>query len=68
LIAETGQPLEKDYWDVDQVVLTTRAGANTTTWDKQVIIPDDPDLADRAFQAELELARRVGVYCYPPNV
>ena len=61
---ETGQPMEKDHWDVDQIVLTTRELVRKyhLAWDKQVVIPDDPDLADRVFQAGLELANRVGVY------
>lgn len=61
---ETGQPMEKEAWDVDQVVLTTRALVRKyhLGWDKNVVIPDDPDQADRVFQAGLELAEQVGVY------
>jgi methylamine--corrinoid protein Co-methyltransferase len=61
---ETGQPMEKDHWDVDQLAITTRELVRKyhLAWDKQVITPDDPDLADRVFQAGLELANRVGVY------
>jgi methylamine--corrinoid protein Co-methyltransferase len=61
---ETGQPMEKDHWDVDQIVLTTRELVRKyhLAWDKNEVIPDDPDLADRVFQAGLELANRVGVY------
>jgi methylamine---corrinoid protein Co-methyltransferase len=61
---ENGQPMEKEQWDVDQIVLTTRELVRKYRlgWDKQVIVPDDPDLTDRVFQAGLELANRVGVY------
>jgi methylamine---corrinoid protein Co-methyltransferase len=61
---ETGQPMEKDHWDVDQIAITTRELVRKyhLAWDKEVVIPDDPDLADRVFQAGLELASRVGVY------
>ena len=46
---ETGQPMEKDHWDVDQVALTTRELVRKyrLAWNKEVMIPDDPDLADR---------------------
>jgi methylamine--corrinoid protein Co-methyltransferase len=61
---ETGQPMQKDQWDIDQVALTTRELVRKygLAWDKQTIVPDNPDLADWVFQAGLELAGRSGVY------
>jgi methylamine--corrinoid protein Co-methyltransferase len=32
-------------------------------YDKSVIVPSDDDLADRLFQAGMELATEVGIYC-----
>ena len=60
----TGQKMEKERWDIDQIVLTTRQLVRKyhLSWDNQIIIPADPDLADRVFQAGLELAERIGVY------
>lgn len=59
-----GLPMEKDAWDVDQVAMTTRELVRKyrIAWDKNVIVPNDPDLADRVFQAALDLAERLGVY------
>lgn len=61
---ETGEQMEKDRWDVDQIALKTRELVIKyhLAWDKSVIIPDDPDMVDRIFQAGLELANQVGVY------
>jgi methylamine---corrinoid protein Co-methyltransferase len=60
----TGQKMEKERWDIDQILATTRQLVNKyhLNWDKQKIIVDNPDLADRVFQAGLELVSRVGVY------
>jgi len=60
----TGPKMEKERWDIDQILLTTRRLVRKyqLAWDKEVIIPDDPDLGDRVFQAGLELASQVGVY------
>jgi methylamine---corrinoid protein Co-methyltransferase len=60
----TGPQMEKERWDIDQIALATRQLVRKyhLTWDKQVVIPADPDLADRVFQAGLELASQVGVY------
>jgi methylamine--corrinoid protein Co-methyltransferase len=60
----TGQKMEKERWDIDQILLTTRQLVRKyhLSWDSQVIVPADPDLADRVFQAGLELAGRIGVY------
>lgn len=59
-----GIPMEKDAWDIDQVAMTTRELVRKYRlgWDKNVIVPNDTDLADRLFQAALDLAERLGVY------
>ena len=62
--AQGGPKMDKSAWDFEQIVLTTRELVQkfALSWNKEVIIPDDPDLADRVFQAGFELACRVGIY------
>jgi len=62
--AQTGTPLKKDEWDFEQVTLTTRelVSKYSLKWRKDRVIPDDPDLVDRLFQAGLDLAATTGVY------
>lgn len=63
--AKTGPQVKKSDWDLDHVVLPTKKIVKKydIQWDKQRVVPDDPDLADRVFQAALELAEQIGVYC-----
>ncbi len=62
--SNTGQQVKKDDWDFDHIVIPTRTLVKKygLSWSRQRIIPNDPDLADRVFQAALELAAG-GVYC-----
>ncbi len=62
--AHTGRPIKKENWDLDQVVMTTRSLVKKygIAWDKQSVIPDNPDLIDRIFQAALDLVAATGVY------
>ena len=65
--SKTGQKVNKTDWDMDHVVLPTMnlVKKYDLTWDKQSVILTDPTVADRIFQAALELAASTGVYC--PN-
>jgi len=62
--ASSGPRMSKDDWDFDCIVMPTRKLVKKygISWDPDVVIPNDPDLADRVFQAGLELAVRSGVY------
>jgi len=62
--AENSLPMEKEDWDFNQIAMRTRdlARKYQLAWDKEVIIPNDPGLADRVFEAGLELACEAGVY------
>lgn len=61
---ETGEAMTKSDWDFERIVLPTAALVRKyhLTWDANHIVPDDPDLADRLFQAGLELAQQAGLY------
>jgi len=61
--AYTGPVLKKEDWDFEQVALTTRRLVKKyqITWTHDEIVPNDPDLADRIFQAAVELAQSIGV-------
>jgi len=63
--AKTGPQVKKSDWDLDHVVIPTKQMVKKydIRWDKQIVVPNDPDLADRVFQAALELAEETGVYC-----
>lgn len=63
--AKTGPTVKKDDWDFETVVMTTKKLVRKydLRWDKNVIVPDDPGLADRIFAAALDLAESAGVYC-----
>lgn len=60
----TGPKMKKSDWDMDNVLLPVRRMVKEfdLTRDKTQIIPNDPDLADRIFQAGLALAQQSGVY------
>jgi methylamine--corrinoid protein Co-methyltransferase len=62
--AHTGPKMAKDDWDMNKVLLPVRKLVKEygLSWDKNQIVPDDPDLADRVFQAGLGLACQGGVY------
>jgi methylamine---corrinoid protein Co-methyltransferase len=63
--SETGEAVSKDDWDFDHVVMPVRELVEkyALSWDKAVLVPADPDMADRVFQAGFELAVASGVYC-----
>jgi len=63
--AKTGSQVKKSDWDLEHVVIPTKRMVRKydLRWDKHSVIPNDPDLADRVFQAALELAVETGVYC-----
>jgi methylamine--corrinoid protein Co-methyltransferase len=62
--AKSGPQVKKSDWDLDHVVLPTKRIVRKydLQWDKHSVVPDDPDLVDRVFQAALELATETGVY------
>jgi len=63
--AKSGPQVKKSDWDLEHVVMPTRRIVRKyeLKWDKNSVVPTDPELADRVFQAALELATEVGVYC-----
>lgn len=63
--AKTGPQIKKNDWDLEHVVIPTKQIVRKydLKWDKHSVIPTDPDLADRVFQAALDLAEETGVYC-----
>ena len=62
--AQTGPMVKKEDWDLDQIALTTKRLVKkyNITWNPEEVVPNNPDLAYRVFQAGLELAQTVGVY------
>ncbi len=60
----TGLKMARSDWDMDKVLLPVRklVKKHDLQWDKKQIVPNDPDLADRVFQAGLALAQQSGVY------
>ena len=62
--AQTGPMVKKEDWDLDQIALTTKRLVKkyNITWNPEEVVPNNPDLANRVFQAGLELAQTVGVY------
>ena len=61
---ETGPQLAKEDWDLERVALPVRRLVKKyhLDWNPERVVPDDPDLADRVFQAALELACDTGSY------
>ncbi len=64
---QSGPEVTKDSWDMDYVVLPVRELVKkyAISYNRNVVVPDDPGLADRIFEAAVELAANSGVYC--PN-
>ncbi len=60
----TGQPITKDDWDFEQIVMPVRRLVEKyqLQWSPGCLIPDDPGLADRVFTAALELTAQAGAY------
>jgi methylamine--corrinoid protein Co-methyltransferase len=63
--AENGPVIEEADWDRNFIAKTVRNLINKydIQWDAEVMVPSDDDLADRLFEAGMEMAREVGVYC-----
>jgi methylamine---corrinoid protein Co-methyltransferase len=61
---DTGPLLAKDAWDFERVVQPIRRLVKKyqLAWEPERVIPADPDLADRVYQAALELACETGSY------
>ncbi len=62
--AQSGPPVRKEDWDLEQVAITTKRLVKKYRlgWDTEEVIPLNPDIADRVFQAALDLAQAIGVY------
>ena len=63
--AEQGPIVEEHEWDVEyiQKPIARLVEKYDIKWDKDDLVPNDDDLADRTFAAGMELARESGVYC-----
>lgn len=62
--AYSGPLLSKEDWDLERIALATRRLVKKygITWSQEEAIPQNADMADRVFQAGLELAQSAGVY------
>lgn len=62
--AETGPKIKKEDWDFDFIVEMTQEVADKygLSWEADNLTPDDPDLADRVFNAGRDLVIKTGVY------
>lgn len=62
--AQSGPYISEQDWDLQKVAMTTQklVDKHRLTWNPDVIVPDDPGLADAVFEAGLELAREAGAY------
>ncbi len=63
--ANSGPYMDEETWDLDRVAATTLqlVEKHKLSWDPEQIITDDPGLADTVFDAGLDLANTLGVYC-----
>ncbi len=63
--AYTGEYISEENWDLEKVAATTRRLVKKyrLEWDRNQVIPTDHALIDSIFQAGLELAVELGVYC-----
>lgn len=63
--SKNGPQVKKTDWDMDHVILPVRSILKKyeLKWDKQQVVPNDPAMIDRLFEAALELAETTGVYC-----
>jgi methylamine---corrinoid protein Co-methyltransferase len=61
---QTGPLISKEQWDLDKVAITTRRLVKKyqISWSSDEVVPLDPGVADRIFQAGLELAQEIGIY------
>jgi methylamine---corrinoid protein Co-methyltransferase len=63
--SRNGPEVAKDSWDMDYVVEPVRALVKKyrISFERDTIVPNDPGLADRIFEAAVDLAVHSGVYC-----
>jgi methylamine--corrinoid protein Co-methyltransferase len=63
--AERGPVIEESVWDNEYISKKAQELIKKydLSWEKELYIPSDDSLADRLFEASLELARDSGVYC-----
>jgi methylamine---corrinoid protein Co-methyltransferase len=61
---KTGEYISEEDWDLEKVALTTRklVRKHKLAWDPNLVLTDDPGLADGIFAAGLELAIEIGAY------
>ena len=62
--ANNGPYISEANWDLEKVAMTTMKLVRKykLDWDPEVIVPDDPGLADAIFEAGFELAAEIGAY------
>lgn len=60
----SGEAIPKNDWDFDHIVMPVRTLVKKyqISWDPAHPIPNDPQLADRLYQAAIELAYKAGCY------
>ncbi len=63
--AENGPVLEEKDWDIKYInqAIKELIQKYDIRWDAETMVPADDALADRLFEAGMELARETGVYC-----
>jgi methylamine--corrinoid protein Co-methyltransferase len=62
--SNSGTYLSEENWDLEKVAMTcmTLVQKYDLHWDRQTLIPNDPELVDRIFAAGFELAAEIGAY------
>ncbi len=62
----TGEIVSKNDWDFDHIIMPVRnlVKKYQVKWDPAQPIPNDPDMADRVYQAAIELAYQAGCYSH----
>jgi methylamine---corrinoid protein Co-methyltransferase len=63
--SRSGPEINKDSWDMDHVVLPVRelVAKYRISFERDTVVPNDIGLADRVFEAAVELAAHSGVFC-----
>jgi methylamine--corrinoid protein Co-methyltransferase len=63
--ADNGPIIEEKVWDLNFINRTVKELVKKyeIRWNANVFVPSDDALADRLFEAGMEMAREVGVYC-----
>jgi len=62
--AQNGPLIRKEDWDLEKVAITTKQLVKkyNLSWSPDEVVPLNLEMADRVFQAGLELAQLIGVY------